>query len=681
MALDYQQIKEKIGAPKAECGVLIEKLRGLNIPAEVPLAEFFRNYRDMALRSWDYVCILQQDPLLKKTPLKELEALYKDVYDAFEAGSGYDNSIQNPDYAHKLFGPRFGAFLSAILSNAGAIRRNAIDGNFVGLRYSLQLFFSLWESPDKNDYDALLNIYKQEHMKDLELLVQASYVQRFSPQNDYYYNIVHDADLDDIRYMYRYGAYLSKYDMEMAQFIADYPPQELAAIARFVVKSWVDGFVRAKKDYKKKKYANLMIPIGMEALGRLIIDELEAIGITALVPQPRGSGLNRQYAYDHRYDSALMLDRDFVDKSLAIGQNTLEEIKDEVAQQAGPIYVELFGETPFNPINKTTTLKLSDVQQQLMREYQARSGQLYYTYYKRDEASFSIIAFPSTEIGEQFPEIFADTLRINLLDSKHYAAIQQKIIDVLDTAQYVHVKGKGTNRTDIKVQMHPLKDPSRETLFENCVADVNIPVGEVFTSPVLKGTTGTLHVEDIYLNNLRFYNLEIFFEDGWVKDYSCSNYDDPDEARKYVYENLLLPHKSLPIGEFAIGTNTAAYQMAKKYDIMALLPILIIEKMGPHFAIGDTCFSHEEDSEHPSFVNGKEMIAVDNEQSAKRKDDPVNAYLMHHTDITLPYEMLGFICAVTADGSSTDIIRDGRFVVPGTQELNIPLIEMEANRQ
>jgi hypothetical protein len=52
---------------------------------------------------------------------------------------------------------------------------------------------------------------------------------------------------------------------------------------------------------------------------------------------------------------------------------------------------------------------------------------------------------------------------------------------------------------------------------------------------------------------------------------------------------------------------------------------------------------------------------------------------MHHTDITLPYEMLHFICAVKADGSSTDIIRDGRFVVPGTEELNIPLIEMEKN--
>ncbi|HQB50115.1 MAG TPA: hypothetical protein PLW33_05505, partial [Candidatus Cloacimonas sp.] len=59
-----------------------------------------------------------------------------------------------------------------------------------------------------------------------------------------------------------------------------------------------------------------------------------------------------------------------------------------------------------------------------------------------------------------------------------------------------------------------------------------------------------------------------------------------------IYQNLLLPHHTLPLGEFAIGTNTTAYQMARKYDILPRLPILIIEKMGPHFAIGDTCFSH-----------------------------------------------------------------------------------------
>ncbi|MCD8479092.1 MAG: aminopeptidase [Candidatus Cloacimonetes bacterium] len=442
------------------------------------------------------------------------------------------------------------------------------------------------------------------------------------------------------------------------------------------MKSFIDGFIRAKKDYRIKRYANVMIPLGMEALGRLVIKELENFGLQAMVPTPMSKGINRQYPYDHRFDNALSLTKDFMEHNLQVTEATMEAMKETIALQAGPVYVELFGETPFSPTVKKTCLKLSDEQQQLYREFSARSAQLYYKYAKRDESSFTIIAFPSTEIGERFAEIFADTLKINLLDSGEYARIQQHIIDVLDTAEYVHVRGKAGNDTDIRVQMHKLSDPEHQTLFENCVADVNIPVGEVFTSPVLTGTNGTLHVEDIYLGSLRYFNLKIHFEDGWVKDYSCTNFDDAEEAKRYIHENLLLPHKSLPIGEFAIGTNTTAYMISKKYDIMHLLPILIIEKMGPHFAIGDTCYSHEEDAPHPSLLNGKEMIAVENEKSATRKEDPLNAYMQKHTDITLPYEMLESITAVRSDGSKQDIIRDGRFVVPGTEELNIPLEEM-----
>ena len=32
-----------------------------------------------------------------------------------------------------------------------------------------------------------------------------------------------------------------------------------------------------------------------------------------------------------------------------------------------------------------------------------------------------------------------------------------------------------------------LNNPEKETNFENCLADVNIPLGEVFTSPKLTG--------------------------------------------------------------------------------------------------------------------------------------------------------------------------------------------------
>ena len=73
------------------------------------------------------------------------------------------------------------------------------------------------------------------------------------------------------------------------------------------------------------------------------------------------------------------------------------------------------------------------------------------------------------------------------------------------------------------------------------------------------------------------------------------------------------------MGEFAIGTNTTAYRMAKEYQIGAKLPILIAEKTGPHFAVGDTCYSHAEDTAVYN-PNGKEIIARDNEKSLLRKD-------------------------------------------------------------
>ena len=109
-----------------------------------------------------------------------------------------------------------------------------------------------------------------------------------------------------------------------------------------------------------------------------------------------------------------------------------------------------------------------------------------------------------------------------------------------------------------------VKDPAHETVFENCVADVNIPVGEAFTSPKLTGTTGLLHVSGVYLDGLYYKDLVLSFTDGMVTDYDCGNYENTDENRRYIRENVLYHHDTLPMGEFAIGTNTTAYVASQK---------------------------------------------------------------------------------------------------------------------
>ena len=92
--------------------------------------------------------------------------------------------------------------------------------------------------------------------------------------------------------------------------------------------------------------------------------------------------------------------------------------------------------------------------------------------------------------------------------------------------------GAGANRTDLRVQLQRPENPEKETAFENCVADVNIPVGEVFTSPKLAGTEGVLHVSEVYLNDLKYLDLELTFRDGRIASYSCRNFEDPEENRK-----------------------------------------------------------------------------------------------------------------------------------------------------
>jgi leucyl aminopeptidase (aminopeptidase T) len=385
-----------------------------------------------------------------------------------------------------------------------------------------------------------------------------------------------------------------------------------------------------------------------------------------------GGTPNKQYEYDHKDDQALFLDKKLVERKLDVMKNTYEQFKTEAGTFAGPAVLEVFGEEPFAPVQKQERVCLSEKQEQLSVLYDGKSGQLTNQYIKGEERSFTIVAYPVPEIGPDYKEIFDETIRINTLDAELYAQIQQTMIDTLDRGEYVHILGKGDNVTDLKVQLYPLANPEKETSFENCVADVNIPVGEVFTSPVLEGTNGVLHVCKVFLDGLQYHNLKIEFQDGMIADYSCTNFENEEDGRNYIKSNVLHNHETIPLGEFAIGTNTTAYVMARKYQIQDKMPILIDEKTGPHFAVGDTCYSWSEEN-HVYNRDGKEIVAKDNSISILRKEDVAKAYFQCHTDITIPYDELAEISVVTAEGKRIPILKDGRFVLAGTESLNEPL--------
>jgi hypothetical protein len=590
------------------------------------------------------------------------------------SGSDYVRSYANPQYAVEQLGAEYGQLLSVLDARLHDIFPHCMEGDLRYLCLYAELFveiFNCFEDAEMlsgEEVSGILGSFMHDYT---EVFNEDTICRLIDPDYDYVTQLVMDSDLADNARLYRYGYCIGEDERRVAAFLSSCPEADVQAMADTFTEGYRLGFAATGKDISRKAVVELRYPIGFERMVRAAVQNFRKIGLEPVM-KPFSISLDRQYRFDHREDAALWLDKAFVERSLEVDRGVWEKHKAQAAKYGGPAVIEVFGQEPFSPAHKDERVTYSRRQQELVVYERSSRNQLVNRYIHGEERSFTIIAYPVPSIGPDFPEIFAETVRINTLDYALYRDMQQKLIDVLDTAERVHIEGRGENRTDLYVRIHPLADPARETAFENCVADVNIPVGEVFTTPVLAGTEGRLHVTQVYLNGLAYQDLELTFADGMIKSYSCANFPSEEQNRKFLEDNLLFHHETLPMGEFAIGTNTTAYCMAQKYGIADKLPILIAEKTGPHFAVGDTCYTYDEDNMTYN-PDGKAIVARDNEVSILRREDVSRAYFNCHTDITIPYDELGRITVIRADGTTEDIIVDGRFVVPGTEPLNEPL--------
>jgi len=680
-----EEVRERYDLSMERIGqILTEKV------VKEPARDYFERVAAFILQIKDLVELVNEDKL-GKLSLSELQELNRKLYEDI-LPEQYETSYANPAYAVKKLG-KSGKLLSFLYSEIRGLIVYAFESRLWDITIYLELFIEIYNYfEEENEYtykDVKRAIYDfiSDYTGDfVEYRIRELVDPSLSMAND----IIMNQDLTDLRYLYQFGEYIGENEIKTAQFLNSLPEEEVKAMAFTYTQGYKRGFENARIDLKKKKTVNIRYNIGFERMVRYAIEYFAQMGLKPVIYRAavnsvnkrqhlkigyHSTGPNKQYDYDHRFDNGLYMDKAYNERKLAALKKAYEKYKEEASVYAGPALIEVFGEENFVPENKEEAVKLDKRQQKLYVDYNRDASLIANEYIKGEETSFTIIAYPIPEIGDRFSEIFAETVKVNTLDNQTYKKIQQAMIDELDQGEYVRVKGKGKNRTDLKVMLYELSDPEKETIFENCTADVNIPVGEVFTSPKLTGTCGTLHVSQVYLNELEYRDLCLTFEDGMIRSYTCKNFESEEDNRQFVKENLMYNHDTLPIGEFAIGTNTTAYVMARKYKIADKLPILIAEKTGPHFAMGDTCYKMSEDLKLYN-PDGKQIVAKENEISALRKTDPDKAYFNCHTDITIPYDELGEITVYKKNGESVTIIKDGKFVLPGTEKLNEAFLDL-----
>ncbi len=692
--MDYRYLlKEENEAVRERLSLSMERIAAMkdNGLAQ-PYGDFFSRMADFAAMIGR---LLEQTERGEELGLTELKARNQALYGDILPGA-YETSYANPDYAVRRLGDGMGQLLSFLYTEMRGMIVFAFEmrlEEITILNETLIEVCNLFEQAEEEGKESP----KIQQVRDVlywfvsdyaDITVRWRIREGLDPALSFGKDIIEGWDLSDLRYLYQFGEYVSDSDLALAAFMNSLPQETVDGMADTYTEGFRRGFQVMGRDLSKKGTVVLEYELGFERMIRRAMENFRAMGLEPVLYRAPvqsinrrpggkrgyyGSSPNRQYDYDHRYDSAIYMGAGIKERKLSVTRAAYEEFRELASRMAGPAVVETFGQEGFEPVNKESALSLSVHQQEVSNALLGEIRQIANQYMPGDETSFTIIAFPRPEIGPDFADIFRETIAINTLDYDRYEAIQQRLIDCLDGAKRVRITGRDGNETCLEVRLHTLRDRARETNFENCVADVNIPLGEVFTSPVLEGTSGLLHVGCVYVDEYQFKNLRLVFRDGRVTDFGCENFkpgpDWEEQGRKLVKQVILRGHEWLPMGEFAIGTNTAAYAMARRFSIGDKLPILIAEKMGPHFAVGDTCYSFCEDS--PMYnPNGKEVIARDNEISILRKEDPSKAYFSCHTDLTLPYSELGDIAAVKEDGEEVFLIKAGRFVLPGTEELN-----------
>lgn len=687
----WQQEKNTACAERHE--LTIERMK--QMVTENTVDEMFREYFQecaMFLLELEVVRQKVESGSWRELSLEEMREYNTRLYRSILPET-YERSYASPVYAVQQFGKELGQILSMLYAELHSGIAYAFENRMDYLTILNELLIEVYncfeeQVPEWKSLKEILYWYASDYC---DVFLADRIEEQLYPERSFATDVILHADLKDLRYLYTFGEYITENEWKTAQHLASLPEETIQKMADVYTEGYRVGFINTGKDLSKKSVVNIRYCLGFERVVRRAIENFAKMGLRPVIYRSASSVItrkeqirvgyygaipNKQYEYDHRSDQALFLDKRYIERKLDVLKNVYEKHKEQAAQFAGPAVIETFGEVPFSPEVHEEAFSYTEAQQGLVLQYDSKSGQITNQYIKGEERSFTIIAYPVPEIGEQYAEIFDEVIRINTLDAGVYEKVQQTLIDALDQGESVHILGKGENRTDLTVNLWKLNNPEKETIFENCVADVNIPVGEVFTSPVLEGTNGVLHVSKVYLHELQYENLEITFTDGMITDYRCSNFENEADGRTYIYDNLLYKHESLPLGEFAIGTNTTAYVTAKKYQIEEKMPILIAEKTGPHFAVGDTCYSWSEDIRvyNPS---GKEIVAKDNSCSILRKEDPEKAYFQCHTDITIPYEELEEISVLTKTGKQIILLKEGRFVLPGTEVLNEPLDDMK----
>ena len=352
--------------------------------AQEPFGDYFRKTASFVIKM-DEVYRKIKDGKTESYTLEQWQAFNQSLYEDI-LPENYEHSYGNPKYAVEKLGEVHGRILSFLYAELYALIGYAFEQRLhekVILQELLIEVYNCFEEEELPGYRRIQQIIYWFESDYSEITVAHRIREAVDPKLDFAAKIVMESDLKDLRYLYRYGEYITENERKMAEFMNSLDEETVEKMASTFTEGYRIGFVLGGKDLSKKQTVNIRYMVGFERMVRLAIRNFEKMGLKPVIYRAAlerinkkgvhrigyyGAIPNRQFDYDHRADQAIYLDKAFMERRLGVMRSAYENYKTLANGHAGPACIDTFGEPEFYPQTKPEAYYLSDKQKKLQTQ-------------------------------------------------------------------------------------------------------------------------------------------------------------------------------------------------------------------------------------------------------------------------------------------------------------------------
>lgn len=329
-------------------------------------------------------------------------ALYQDVID------NYDTSYANPEYAIQVFGREIGEILSFLYTEIRSEIAYVYEKKMENLAICNELFIEIYnsfegeETPNFKSLKEIIYWYASDYC---DVFVAERLMEKMDSNNRFAIDIIMNSDLDDLRYLYKYGEYISDEEYNTVAMLQGLSEEEVSSIADMYIEGFQEGCEDIGIDLSKKDTIYIQYQIGTERIVKEVVKGFERIGLKAtscrnavsvMTKEKQRNGFyskkRTQYEADHWNDQGLFINKKYVERKLDVVKNVFEQQKEMTAAFAGGVLIGVGDEKAIVEPQKAA-ICLSEKQEILQKLFEEKMEQLTNKYLLK-ELNITVVDIP-----------------------------------------------------------------------------------------------------------------------------------------------------------------------------------------------------------------------------------------------------------------------------------------------